>query len=203
MTIDGTTIDGNRQDYTPPSDESASVGIEYLVLINAGQEPVEFGLDGNDQIALNEYNPSVDDSDRSGAGGAGNDTLLGNRGNDVVLGQDGNDLLIVNNGDGSDFMEGADDSNDFVFGENGNDLIVHNSGGDVIDFGDVLDRQSTDQSTTSSDDIKSLDLDGGEGNDLLVGSEGDDGIDLWVGGISEAPPAIDTANLIAGGDIIA
>lgn len=133
-------------------------------------------------------------------GGAGNDTLIGNRGNDIVLGQDGEDLLVVNDGDGSDFLEGGEGLDTVqVNGSNtaGDDFRIDPNGERVrfrrINLGQFLLNIGTTENldvngqgggdviiaSTGLADLTSLDLDGGEGNDLLIGS---DGIDVLRGG---------------------
>ena len=128
-------------------------------------------------------------------GGAGNDTLLGQKGNDIVLGQDGDDLMIVNNGDGSDFLEGGEDRDTVqVNGSNtaGDDFRVDPNGQRVRFRRVNLDQFILNIGTTEDLDVNgqgggdviiasnglasltSLDLDGGEGNDLLIGSDGAD-----------------------------
>ena len=143
-------------------------------------------------------------------GGAGNDTLLGNRGNDIVLGEAGSDLLIVNNGDGSDFLEGGSGTDtvqvngadgagdDFSVSPNGQRVRFQrdNLGLFTLDIGttenlDVNGQGGNDiiiGSASVSMDLISLDLDGGEGNDLLIGGDGADvlrggaGNDTLLGG---------------------
>ena len=128
-------------------------------------------------------------------GGAGNDTLIGNLGNDVTLGEKGNDLIIVNDGDGSDFLEGGsgmdvvqvhgDDSagDDFKIDPNGNRVRFqrNNLGLFTLDIGTV---ETLDVNGQGGSDIIvgsiglaaliELDLDGGAGNDLLIGGDGAD-----------------------------
>lgn len=128
-------------------------------------------------------------------GGAGNDTLLGNRGNDIVLGQDGNDLLIVNNGDGSDFLEGGEDidtvqvngsntaGDSFRIDPNGERVRFRRTNLEqfVLSIGTTENLDVNGQgggdviiASTGLANLTSLDLDGGEGNDLLIGSDGAD-----------------------------
>ena len=142
-------------------------------------------------------------------GGAGNDTLLGNRGNDIVLGQDGDDLLIVNDGDGSDFLEGGEDTDTVqVNGSNtAGDSFRIDPNGDRVRFRRnnleqfILNIGTTENLDVNGQgggdviiasvglaDLTNLDLDGGEGNDLLIGSDGADtlrggaGNDTLLGG---------------------
>lgn len=128
-------------------------------------------------------------------GGAGNDTLLGGRGNDIVLGEAGSDLLIVNNGDGSDFLEGGSGTDTVrVNGSNrAGDNFRINPNGERVQFKrNNLGLFTLDIGTTENLDVNgqggsdviigsvglngliSLDLDGGEGNDLVQGGDGAD-----------------------------
>ena len=128
-------------------------------------------------------------------GGAGNDTLIGGRGNDIKLGEDGDDLLIWNNGDGSDLMEGGEGNDtvqvngadgagdDFSIDPNGDRVRFqrNNLGLFALDIGTTEDLDVNGQggndviaASRRVGGLISLDLDGGEGNDLLVGGNGDD-----------------------------
>jgi Ca2+-binding RTX toxin-like protein len=91
-----------------------------------------FGLDGNDNLSLNETNgalPSANIFGGSGSdtitGGSGDDQLFGQAGNDTLLGKGGNDLLF--GGDGDDVLTGGT-GNDQVFGQGGNDRMIWNPG---------------------------------------------------------------------------
>ena len=148
-------------------------------------------------------------------GGAGNDTLLGNRGNDIALGQDGNDLLIVNNGDGSDFLEGGEDIDTVqVNGDNsaGDSFRIDPNGQRVrfrrtnlglftLNIGTTENLDVNGQgggdviiASTGLATLTSLDLDGGEGNDLLIGG---DGADVLRGGAGN-----DTLLGMRGNDVV-
>ena len=142
-------------------------------------------------------------------GGAGNDTLLGNRGNDIVLGEDGNDLMIVNDGDESDFLEGGADidtvqvngsntaGDSFRIDPNGERVRFRRTNLDqfILNIGTTEDLDVNGQgggdviiASTGLANLIELDLDGGEGNDLLIGSDGTDtlrggaGNDTLLGG---------------------
>ncbi|MEM7204152.1 MAG: calcium-binding protein [Planctomycetota bacterium] len=133
-------------------------------------------------------------------GGAGNDTLLGGRGNDILLGGDDHDLIIWNNGDGSDVIDGGpgvdavqvngDDSagDDFSIAPNGSRVRFqrNNLGLFALDIGTTEDLDVNGQGgrdviagAVGLDGLIELDLDGGEDNDLLIGS---DGVDVLRGG---------------------
>ena len=127
-------------------------------------------------------------------GGAGN-ALLGGRGNDVKLGEEGNDLLVWNDGDGSDLMEGGTDSDnvrvngangagdDFSIDPNGTRVRFqrNNRGLFTLDIGTTEDLDVNGQGGNDLIDANAalaglilLDLDGGEGADLIIGGNGDD-----------------------------
>lgn len=192
------------------------------------------GLDGNDNIVLNEAQGALpqatilggdgndtliggagEDTILGGAdndfirggggvdrlfGGTGNDTILGDRGNDNVQGQSGFDLMIWNNGDGSDVLEGGDDrdvvqvngangaGDDFSIDPNGDRVRFqrNNLGLFTLDIGGVEDLDVNGQGgsdviagSVGLSGLIELDLDGGEGNDLLIGG---DGVDVLRGG---------------------
>jgi Ca2+-binding RTX toxin-like protein len=92
----------------------------------------EFGLGGNDNIALDEANgplPAANlfggDGNDTLTGGSGNDILSGDAGNDTLLGKGGNDMLF--GGTGDDTLTGGA-GNDQVFGQAGNDRMIWNPG---------------------------------------------------------------------------
>jgi Ca2+-binding RTX toxin-like protein len=139
-------------------------------------------LDGDDVVFAGKGNDSVD-------GGAGNDSLNGGDGNDILLGGLGNDLL---HGDkGNDVLLGGDGS-DAVNGGDGNDLLV-DSGIDELNPGllavILIALVSTPSislfnwsiqnipligSVGAGFDIVPDDLNGGNGNDIIVSTGGND-----------------------------
>ena len=148
-------------------------------------------------------------------GGIGNDTLIGRKGNDIALGEAGDDLFIWNNGDGSDIFQGGqgDDTaqingadgagDDFEISQNGNRITFqrNNLGLFSLDIGTTEDLDVNGQG--GSDTISAfglaaglidLDIDGGAGNDLVIGSLGRDVI---RGGIGN-----DTAIADGGDDVV-
>jgi Ca2+-binding RTX toxin-like protein len=188
------------------------------------------GLDGNDNIALDETNGVLPAASISGGngndtvtGGSGADVLNGDAGNDVLFGKAGNDTL--NGGDGNDSLTGGTGS-DQVNGDAGNDRMIWNNGdgtdinegGDGIDTtevnggtagesfqanavnGRVVFQRTTqvafsinigggenlvlhagdgDDSFRGSDGLANLTaftIDGGAGNDTLLGTDGNDTI---------------------------
>jgi Ca2+-binding RTX toxin-like protein len=104
-----------------------------------------FGLDGNDNISLDETNGALPAANLFGGagndtliGGSGNDLLFGGAGNDTLMGMGGNDMLF--GGDGNDVLIGGT-GNDQVFGGAGNDRMIWNPGDgtDLNEGGDGID----------------------------------------------------------------
>lgn len=162
------------------------------------------GTEGDDELAGGERDDSL-------YGGAGNDTLEGLAGRDFLTGEDGDDSLF--GGEGDDFVRG-DAGNDTAFGGAGNDFIGLHEGVDAYapafddpeeGLGDDTARGGADDDLladsygsdslfgdTGRDTLVSVDLefgapdalDGGFGDDTLVGDDGDtmsggEGIDAF------------------------
>ncbi len=106
-----------------------------------------FGLDGNDQITLNEFNGALPNAIL--LGGSGNDLLIGGSGQDFLLGGSGNDTL--RGGDNEDRLLGGT-GNDVLLGDRGNDRVEGQDGSDllIVNNGDGSDF-----------------LEGGAGNDFV------------------------------------
>lgn len=144
------------------------------------------GGNGNDTLT------GGDGDDRLN-GDADNDTLIGFRGSDVMNGGPGIDTLIWNNGDGSDIMNGDEDD----------DTVAVNgaAAGDAFEIGSVgarvaftrtnlgpftldIDSENLVVNGLDGDDIMtgtvglsgliSMTLNGGNGNDTLIGGDGID-----------------------------
>jgi Ca2+-binding RTX toxin-like protein len=73
------------------------------VLPGTAENDVITGLEGNDILAGLDGNDNLD-------GGPGNDVLVGGRGVDTIVGGTENDIIVWNNGDGSDAMDGGNDT---------------------------------------------------------------------------------------------
>jgi Ca2+-binding RTX toxin-like protein len=174
-----------------------------------------FGESGNDTLF-----------GRGGAdflfGGAGNDVLVGGDGNDQMFGGAGNDRMIWNPGDDSDLMEGGDGTDTAeVNGGGGAEVFTVTANGTRVRF-DRLDPApfALDIGTTENlvvamgggDDTFSatgnlaalirLTVDGGAGDDTILGSNG---IDLLIGGdgndFIDGQQGNDVAFLGAGDDV--
>lgn len=127
-------------------------------------------------------------------GGAGNDTLTGGDGDDQMFGEGGNDRLIWNPGDDTDLFEGGDDIDTAeVNGGNGAEVFTATANGTRVRFDRVTPAPfSLDIGTTENlvvnmnggDDTFSatgnlaaligITVDGGTGNDTILGSNGAD-----------------------------
>lgn len=145
------------------------------------------GDDGNDSLLGKAGNDTLH-------GGAGNDTLLGNTGTDQAFGDAGDDLMIWNPGEGSDLNEGGDGTDTALV--NGGDvaeayaatavgnriLLQRTSPGPFsIDIGTsekvVLNMLGGDDTFTGGAGLASLaafTVDGGAGNDTILGTDGND-----------------------------
>lgn len=154
-----------------------------------------FGQDGNDTLLGKGGSDFL-------FGGAGNDTLTGGDGNDQVFGESGNDRMIWNPGDDTDLNEGgADTDTTEVNGGGGAEVFTVTANGTRVRF-DRLDPApfSLDLGTTENlvlnmgggNDTFSatgnlaalikITVDGGAGNDTILGSNG---VDLLLGGTGD------------------
>ena len=132
-------------------------------------------------------------------GGGENDTLTGGDADDQVFGQSGNDRMIWNPGDDTDLNEGGDGIDTVeVNGGNGAEQFTATANGTrvrfdrvnpapfAIDIGTsenlVLNANGGDDSFSATGNLATLikiTVDGGAGNDTLLGSNG---ADLLLGG---------------------
>lgn len=171
----------------PPLFANAGPGNDTISGGSAGD--FLFGNAGNDLIRGFGGNDTI-------IGGTGNDLLLGDRGDDFVDGRGGNDVIVWSNGDGSDTIEGgtgldtvqvngADAVGDFIrIDANGERVTVERVNFDpfLLDIGstEILDVDGGGGSDVllGSRGLAALgialDLDGGEGNDLVIGGDGGD-----------------------------
>jgi len=153
-------------------------------------------------------------------GGIGNDTLIGGRGQDLLLGEEGDDLLIARYGDGNAHMDGGEGFDTVrIYGRdavgdffevraNGAHVEVSNADDETtrteISSAEVIaiSAQGGSDIVTASNGLAALgvflDVDGGEGHDLIIGGDGDDlirggnGNDTLLGGLGD--------DIVHGGD---
>ncbi len=155
-------------------------------------------------------------------GGAGNDVLTGGDGDDLMFGEGGNDRMIWNPGDDSDLMEGgAGNDTAEVNGGNGGEIFTTTANGARVRFDRVdpapfsIDIGSTENlvvNMNGGDDTFSatgnlaalikVTVDGGAGDDTILGSNGND---LLLGGTGndfiDGQQGTDTALLGEGDDV--
>ncbi len=154
-------------------------------------------------------------------GGSENDTLTGGDADDQVFGQSGNDRMIWNPGDDTDLNEGGENEDTVeVNGGGGAEQFTTTANGTrvrfdrlnpapfAIDIGTseklVLNANGGDDSFSATGNLAALiaiTVDGGAGNDTLLGSNG---IDLLLGGdgndFADGQQGNDVAFLGAGDD---
>lgn len=148
-----------------------------------------YGGGGNDTLNGNAGNDGLDGEDGTDSlsGGEGNDVIQGGYGNDTLAGGAGDDFLLGESG--NDLVEGGGD-NDGLHGGNGEDTVLGGAGNDLLSGGtlaiedQLLEEWLADfeaQEITSvggsqtpfADDYSADILEGGEGNDTLIGGADD------------------------------
>jgi Ca2+-binding RTX toxin-like protein len=193
---------GSDWDSATPGDQTVPANGTFSVVINGGDGNDSLTvLAKTTEIANATLNGEGGDDVLTGAdtgdtlnGGDGNDRLIGAKGTDLMSGGAGNDTLVWNNGDGSDRMNG--DAGNDVAEVNGSPTL-----GDVFTLdpepGGVKFQRTNlvpftldtaterfqvnglggDDSVTAHDGVGAatlLSVDGGAGNDTVVGSDGPD-----------------------------
>jgi len=155
-------------------------------------------------------------------GGAGDDELTGGDADDQVFGEGGNDRFIWNPGDDTDLYEGgAGIDTTIVNGGNGAEVFTLTANGTrvrfdrldpapfALDLGTmeeiVVNMNGGDDRFSATGNLAALigvTVDGGAGNDTILGSNG---ADLLIGGIGDdfidGQQGTDTALLGAGNDV--
>jgi Ca2+-binding RTX toxin-like protein len=155
-------------------------------------------------------------------GGEGNDTLTGGDADDQMFGEGGDDRMIWNPGDDTDLFEGGDGLDTVeVNGGNGAEVFTATANGTrvrfdrldpapfSIDIGTseklVLNMNGGDDSFSATGNLAALigvTVDGGAGNDTILGSNG---VDTLLGGdgndFIDGQQGNDTAFLGAGDDV--
>jgi Ca2+-binding RTX toxin-like protein len=154
-------------------------------------------------------------------GGADNDTLTGGDADDQVFGESGNDRMIWNPGDDTDLNEGGDGSDTVeVNGGNGDEVFTTTANGTRVRFDRLtpapfsIDIGTSEKLTLNANGgqdsfsatgnlaaLIAITVDGGAGNDTILGSNG---ADLLLGGdgndFVDGQQGNDTAFLSAGDD---
>jgi len=179
-----------------------------------------FGSGGNDTVTFDEANGPLPAADLFG--GADSDTLAGGAGADQVFGQSGDDRLVwaalggndlVEGGEGNDVVEvrGGDTAETFVLTANGTRVRL-DRGGAVAAFLDIGATERIEVLAGGGADTFSAvgnlaalihtTVDGGPGNDVLLGTNG---TDVLHGGddadVVDGQQGDDTATLGPGNDL--
>ena len=176
----------------------AFAGNDKITITSEGSEV--YAGDGKDTV----YGGAGDDAIYGEAGndslygGAGYDYIVGGDGNDYIDGQEGTSYLVGGTGNDTiyggaeyDYVEGGD-GNDVIYGNAGDDYLVGNSGADTIYGGEGDDTimASTYFGATKPEGVDTVTdyyshfladknaktIDGGEGADVIWGSDGADTI---------------------------
>ena len=170
---------------TGPTAGTASVSIDASLFTGAGPNTLTGGL-GNDRIIGGSGKDSI-------KGGTGVDLLTGGLGNDSFDGGSGIDILIESGN--VDFTL----TNSSLTGGFGSDSLVGNS----MESAQLTGGAGDNRLIASAFTLGAVTLDGGGGNDVLIGGSkndsllGGDGRDLVVGGLG-----IDSLSGHAGDDIL-
>ena len=155
-------------------------------------------------------------------GGADNDVLTGGDGDDQMFGEAGNDRMIWNPGDDNDLMEGGTGVDTAeVNGANGTEVFTVTANGTRVHFDRleptpfnidigttenlVVNMNGGDDSFATTGDLAALirlTVDGGAGNDTILGSNGNDTL---LGGdgddFIDGQQGVDVALMGAGDDL--
>ncbi|MCV3244134.1 beta strand repeat-containing protein, partial [Mesorhizobium sp. ZC-5] len=214
---------GDAGDDTIALDEATGALPAAELFGGAGNDTLTGG-DGDDTL-----NGEADNDTLFGRGGVdlllggfGDDILAGGDGDDQMFGGDGNDLMVWNPGDDSDLMEGGAGTDTVeVNGGGGGEIFTVTANGTrvrfdridpapfTLDIGTsenlVLNAGAGDDTISTTGNLAaliSLTLDGGAGNDTILGGNG---ADLLLGGddndFVDGQQGNDTAFLGNGDDV--
>jgi Ca2+-binding RTX toxin-like protein len=197
----------------PPAQMFGGTGNDTLIGGSGGD--LLFGQSGNDTLLGKGGSDLL-------FGGAGNDVLTGGDGDDQVFGEGGNDRMIWNPGDDTDLFEGGDGTDTAeVNGGNGAEVFTATANGTRVRFDRlnpapfsldigtteklVVNMNGGDDSFSATGDLATLisvTVDGGTGNDIILGSNG---ADTLIGGdgndFIDGQQGNDLAQLGAGDDV--
>ena len=160
-----------------PSSGPGTTSVEGVVDGTSGDDLIDLDYVGDpegDRVDYDDAVPPLVGSQDIIVAGAGNDTVEGNWATDVIFGGAGDDELYGNRG--NDAIDGGT-GDDFLDGGEGRDILVGGDGDDTIsgsndnaeDGGDLLVGQDGD------DSFVNISVD-----DVIVGGEDDDGLDVDV-----------------------
>lgn len=181
--------------YEMAEDDISAFGVQQVQNFIA-ELPATFGLNESDSGGSG--GDTIEGSDGSGEisfvaadliyGGGGNDVLRGHGERDALFGEAGNDTL--EGGEDNDRLFGGH-NNDRLYGGDGHDKLQGQHGRDTLEGGDghdvLFQSERGDFFTFQDPDNFNQTashggtLDGGKGNDLLVGDQGGDNLEGGVG----------------------
>jgi Ca2+-binding RTX toxin-like protein len=216
-----------RFDRVSPAPFTLDIGTTENLVVNMNGGDDTFSASGN-LSALIKLTVDGGAGNDTILGGNGADVLLGGDGNDFIDGQQGNDTAFLgagndvfqwDPGDGSDTVEGQDGTDTLLFNGSagaeifgsgtsvtvaGLQVLVNIGGSEGANDSLIVNGGAGDDTINGASvaaGVTALTLDGGAGNDLLVGSQGadhllgGDGNDVVFGGRGD-----DLALLGAGND---
>jgi Ca2+-binding RTX toxin-like protein len=148
-----TTLDLSYGSDTVSIDVSAGATIKNVTIKDGGIGDLFIfnGSENSDFIQGTQYNDKI-------IGGAGDDHLFGGDGNDIIDGGLGNDMLLGENGD------------DTLIGGDGDDMLMGFGGSNSLNGGDGDDMLNAYNTPTEYHDIRGDTLNGGTGNNTLIGT---------------------------------
>jgi Ca2+-binding RTX toxin-like protein len=176
--IGGGATSGSSADFNPDTGTGDTIMPDVENIIGGSGNDVLIGSSADNHLQ----------------GGPGDDLLIGGGGNDVLDGGPGNDTLL--GGTGNDQLIGGP-GNDFLDGGLGADVIDGGDGTDTVDYSNrtqsvsvTPDGIANDGQAGEGDNVVNVEsINGGSGNDYLVGSPGN--------GVINGGPGNDT--LVGGG----
>lgn len=154
------TGEGNNNVTAP-----GSAGGNDLIIAGSGDDTIEnYGFWYN-----NVEGSTIDagDGDNSVSSNSGDDYITSGNGNDYINADSGADTIISGSGD------------DTIYGGHGADVIIYGNGNVFVmggGDGDVIINSNTGIINPNSSILPSASIDGGNGNDTLMGTIGDDTI---------------------------
>jgi Ca2+-binding RTX toxin-like protein len=207
------TVTGDAQDNTVVVSRDAG----GTILVNGGVVTVQggtatvantrliqiFGLDGNDNLSLNETNGALPSATIDG--GAGNDTLTGGSGNDLLIGGAGNDTYRFD----TDLALGSDTIDESGGGVDTLDFSATTTRAVTVDLGNPAAQVVNAGLTLTLSAGNTIEnVKGGALGDTLTGNalnnviEGGGGDDVLTGGAGNDTFRFDTDNALGSDTII-
>jgi uncharacterized delta-60 repeat protein len=202
VSVDGGLLAQYKGDGSTPIADNR-VGTNNADGIAGGSgDDVIFGRGGDDRLFGSTGKDSIDGENGNDyiSGGNGNDLINGGFDNDVLVGGDGIDTLFGDLGDdslfggndndrlfggaGDDYLNGGygddtivgDDGVDIIVGERGDDFLYGGNGNDIIYGGNYDDEISNNRDPVNDTNAGNNYINGGNGDDALIGNSGADTI---------------------------